>query len=250
MIGTVIALLGLLVSVTTGFVAYRHGHRAERAEQERDEREEQDRRRREEQEERAERIRQASWISVSVEGDGRRVTVRNSSSQPVGDVRVLAEDEPLRPGGVRLLVSGAVAAFAPGSDGVDLDPARLAVEFTDVAGRVWRRTAEGRLHERLSPEGAPPHWGPPIAPLVEPYRGSGQESVGGDTDEGPVARHSETRRPTGPPTGPLDAVPPPPFPDASAPAGAGSGALPWRALFLLGCLGAAAALAYLIARIV
>ncbi|MFI1657014.1 hypothetical protein ACH4ZU_19215 [Streptomyces sp. NPDC020472] len=252
MIGTLIALLGLVVSVATAVVGYRHGHRAERAQQIRDEREEQSRRQREEEAERAARIRQASWISVHPEAGGRGVAVYNGSSQPVSDLRVLVDGDVLRPDRVRLLTPGEYARFVPSADatGRDLDPAAMAAEFTDVAGRTWRRTAEGTLYERVSPEGAPPRWGPPTAPLVEPYRSPHTESRREDTGAG----HGipETERPAGPPSGPLGGstspVPPPSAPRAGG-GGRGRGGS-WSPLFVLGCLGAVAALAYLVARLV
>ncbi|MGW2020335.1 hypothetical protein [Streptomyces sp. NPDC001927] len=250
MIGTVIAILGLVVSVATAVVGYRHGHRTERAQRMRDEREERTRRRREEEAARTERIRQASWISNYVEADGDRVTVCNGSSQPVGDVRVLAGEVVLRPDRVRLLMPGGCSTFALLLEGTgrELDPAGMAVEFTDVAGRAWRRTADGRLRERISPEGDPPLWGPPIVPLVEPYRnplpGAGRSHTGGGA----------VLRPEGPPSGPLSPPAQPPPGPAPAPAGGGNthgqGGISWRSVFVLGCLGAAAALAYLIARLV
>lgn len=260
MIGTVIAILGLVVSVTTAVVGYRHGRHAERAQQMRDEREEQARRRREEQAERTERIQQASWISSYVEADGSRVTVYNGSSQPVSDVHVLVGDDVHRPDGTGLLMPGGYSTFVLFSEGTghELDLAGLAVEFTDVAGRAWRRTAAGKLHEQISPEGAPPLWGPPMVPLVEPYRSPGPEAGRAGTGGGPVLPPSEARQPTGPPSGPLSgpAARPSPVPDAGAPGaygGAGRrrrGLSSWRLLFVLGCLGAAAALAYLVARLV
>ncbi|MFE5480977.1 hypothetical protein [Streptomyces sp. NPDC056527] len=255
-----IAILGLVVSVATAVVGYRHGHDAKRAQQMRDEREEQTRRQREEQTERTERIRQASWISSYVEAGGSRVTVYNGSSQPVIGVRVLAGDDVLRPGRVGLLMPGGSSTFVVSSEvGVrELDPAGLAVEFTDVAGRTWRRTAEGKLHERVSPEGAPSLWGPPMVPLVEPYRSPSTQGERGDTRGGSVLPPPNADRPTGPPSGPLSgSAPPSPVPGVESPAPAGGqggprgrGAFSWRSLFLIGCLGAAAALAYLIARLV
>ncbi|MEV4428231.1 hypothetical protein ACN9M0_04615 [Streptomyces sp. R-07] len=252
MIGTLIALLGLVVSVATAIVGYQHGHRAERAQQIRDEREERSRRQREEEAERTARIRQASWISVHAEPGGHGVTVYNGSSQPVSDVRVLAGGDVLRPDRVRLLAPGAYAAFLPSPDatGRDLDPPGTAVEFTDVAGRAWRRTVEGTLYERVSPDGAPPRWGPPLTPLVEQYRRPRSESRRQDTRAGEAV--PETGGPAGPPSGPLSGSAPPAPPPSAPKAGGGSrgrgGSL--SPLFVLGCLGAAAALAYLVARLV
>ncbi|MGW8761431.1 hypothetical protein ACWGN5_02895 [Streptomyces sp. NPDC055815] len=256
MIGTLIALLGLVVSVATAIVGYRHGRRAESAQQIRDEREERSRRQREEEAERTERIRQASWISVYADAGGRGVTVYNGSSQPVSDVRVLVGGDVLRPGRVRLLVPGRRATFVPGPDatGLDLDPSGMAVEFTDVAGRAWLRSAEGRLFERVSPDGAPPRWGPPMTPLVEPYRGPRPETERRDTGVG--HRRPESVGPTGPPSGPLGgSVHPEPRPSAPEAGDAAGGGSRRRGgsrnpLFVLGVLGAAAALAYLVARLV
>ncbi len=246
--GTVIAILGLLVSVATAVVGYRQGHRAERAQRLREEREEQARRRREEQAERADRIRQASWISSYVHADGRRVTVFNGSSQPISDLRVSTGDELLWPDGVRLLAPGGFSEFVLFSAGAGhgLDPASLSVEFTDVAGRAWRRTAGGKLHERLSPQGAPPQWGPAITPLVEPFQSPRPDAGRTYTGGGPVPPPPAAQRPTGPPSGQLSPAPPP----AGAAGGRRRAAVSWRSLFVLGCLGAAAALAYLVARLV
>ncbi|MFI8522423.1 hypothetical protein ACIGEZ_32165 [Streptomyces sp. NPDC085481] len=258
MIGTVIAILGLLVSVATAVVGYRHEQRAERAQQMRDEREEKDRKRREEHADRTERIRQASWISVHVEAGGRRARVYNGSSQPASDVRVLADDASLKPDGARLLMPGGFLTFVHDSEdpGSELDPAQMAVEFTDVAGRTWRRTAAGTLRERISPYGARPQWGTPVTPLVEPYRGprtdTGSTGVGSDRPFEP----SEARRPQGPPSGPLSGGSARPPAQAApedirvprVPVLRARGTFSW--LFVLGCLGAAAALAYLIAQVV
>ncbi|MFD5323583.1 hypothetical protein [Streptomyces sp. NPDC127092] len=255
MIGTVIAILGLFVSVATAVVGYRHGQRAERAQQRRDEREAADRRRLQEEADRTERIRQASWISTFIGADGPHVRVHNGSSQPVSNVHVMAGDTPLQPHDPlqnppldvtptsrRLLMPGRSLFFLPDprdSTG-ELDLARVTVEFMDVAGRVWQRTATGALRERISPDDAPPQWSSTMAPLVEPYR-----------EPSPGTRHLE-----GPPSGPLGGasqppVPPPPPAHDSGVSHAASlrSRRAFSCLFVLGCLGAAAALAYLISQL-
>ncbi|MFE9740898.1 hypothetical protein [Streptomyces sp. NPDC006477] len=257
MMGSVIAILGLLVSVATAIVSYRHGRRAESDQRSRDERDAEARRRQEEQAEQRERIRQASWISSHVAADGRHVVVYNGSSQPVSRLRVLISEAPLGPVGGRTLVPGSATTFEVPPDGAagGLDEELLAVEFTDVALRTWRRTAEG-LRERMSGEGGPPQWGPAVTPLVEPFQGGPTRGGGSATGAGPI--------PEGPPSGPLGPPPPgpwsaEPYPRESpepypseAPAG---GSVRGRQrplsnpLFVLGCLGALAALTYLLVQL-
>ncbi|MFD0369705.1 hypothetical protein [Streptomyces sp. NPDC127114] len=255
MIGTVIAILGLFVSVATAVVGYRHGQRAERAQQRRDEREAADRRRLQEEADRTERIRQASWISTLIEADGLHVEVYNGSSQPVSNVHVLAGDTPLQPHvdrrqdlvlGVtptsrRLLTPGRSLFFVrdPQDSTSELDLARVTVEFRDVAGRVWQRTAAGALRERISPDDAPPEWSTTMAPLVEPYREPSPEG----------GRYFD-----GPPSGPLGGasqppLPPPPYGSGVSRAASLRSRRAFSCLFVLGCLGAAAALAYLISQL-
>ncbi|MFG3609313.1 hypothetical protein [Streptomyces sp. NPDC047928] len=254
--GSVIAVLGLLVSVATAIAGYRHGRRVEEAQRLRDEREREERGRRAEEAARVERRRQASWIQAYAEAGGRRYTVHNGSSQPITDVRVGAVGGPLlSPDDGQLLLPGrAVTVPAPTDEaGRAVAERNLFVVFTDVTGRTWRRSALGYLQERVSAPDGPPAWGPSMPPLIERFQPPPAPPPTGPPEGPPTVRHTDrpslgqAERPPGRPTRP------PVFPADSRP-GAGSvlrsrPAIGWRALFVLGCLGAAAAVSYLLAQL-
>jgi hypothetical protein len=80
-----------------------------------------------------------------------RLTVTNASTQPFTGVSLLYGDQPLTTPALNGLLNpgDSTGDALPVGDG-EPDPARCVVEFTDVAGRLWRRLATGDLHRGLS----------------------------------------------------------------------------------------------------
>ncbi|MGV9243587.1 hypothetical protein [Streptomyces sp. NPDC003710] len=76
-----------------------------------------------------------------------RLTVTNASTQPFTGVSLLYGDQPLSPPGLNGLLNpgDSTGDTLPVGDG-EPDPARCVAEYTDVAGRLWRRWATGDLH--------------------------------------------------------------------------------------------------------
>ncbi|MEU1519257.1 hypothetical protein ABZ490_45195 [Streptomyces sp. NPDC005811] len=75
------------------------------------------------------------------------LTVTNDSTQPFTGVALRYGDQALAPAELNgLLGPGACVTKALPVNGEEPDPARCFVEFTDVAGRPWRRFASGDLH--------------------------------------------------------------------------------------------------------
>lgn len=77
-------------------------------------------------------------------------TVTNDSTQPFTSVALRYGDQMLAPAALNgLLGPGASVTKVLPVNGEAPDPARCVVEFTDVAGRFWRRLASGDLHRGL-----------------------------------------------------------------------------------------------------
>jgi hypothetical protein len=230
MLGNTIAILGLLVSMVAAFMSVRHNNRAERVQRLRDERDERERRRRVQEDERREHLQQASRISSSVEYDRHIafVSVTNGSSQPIRNVSVILGDTPVQPAEVRRQSPGASRRFYLPTE-FEGDETCLLLEFTDVAGRIWRRTYSGMLMERVSEPDAPVAWGPLVEPLVESFN---QVYGFEETEINPPPPPSVESRPPMPPVG-----------QAAQPS------FWWHILLVLSCVGAVAATSYLLAQV-
>ncbi|MFJ6120240.1 hypothetical protein [Streptomyces sp. NPDC092129] len=146
-IGATIGVVGLVLT----FAGYRHQQRQTR---ELDARETQ-LRTREREAERREASTHASMLRVEVSKHSSaldpsvslwRITVRNASSQPFVGVVLRYDDQALE----SPTLSGHLNPGASTTDTLPVaegepDPTRCVVEFTDVAGRLWRRRATGDL---------------------------------------------------------------------------------------------------------
>ncbi|WP_043668296.1 hypothetical protein [Streptomyces xylophagus] len=82
---------------------------------------------------------------------GWELTATNDSMQPFTGVVLCYGDQALAPAALNGLLSpGASVTEALPVNREEPDPVLCVVEFTDVAGRLWRRLATGDLHRGLS----------------------------------------------------------------------------------------------------